>query len=210
METEGNSEKLPILTGGTTSNPSVERNDKAIDDVTISNSSGNANGSTSTSSTTTIVLNSTPVVATPPSNTTSPPPPPTPLQQQSSSTPRTSDGSSSIHVSSSNIVSNSTAPTVVNTNNTTQLQAEQKDLDEKTSSFEQRLKVNEWDVEAWLGLVTEAQTKPIQISRPIFERFLKQFPTAVRKRKHTLGLSHASFQHQYIRVDIGSCMLRLN
>jgi hypothetical protein len=56
-----------------------------------------------------------------------------------------------------------------------------KDLESRTSKFEERIKSNEWDVDGWIGLFAEAQSKPIHISRSIFERFFKQFPTAVKK-----------------------------
>lgn len=55
-----------------------------------------------------------------------------------------------------------------------------KDLEQRVSKWEARLEANEWDVESWVSIFTEAQAKPIYLSRPYFERFFKQFPTAVR------------------------------
>ena len=62
-----------------------------------------------------------------------------------------------------------------------------KELEQKTAKLEERIKANEWDVEAWIGLMNEAQQKHIDISRPIFERFVKQFPTAVIISFHFLN-----------------------
>eukprot|EP01116_Phalansterium_solitarium_P011163 TRINITY_DN26778_c0_g1_i1.p1 TRINITY_DN26778_c0_g1~~TRINITY_DN26778_c0_g1_i1.p1 ORF type:complete len:252 (+),score=81.03 TRINITY_DN26778_c0_g1_i1:146-901(+) len=57
-------------------------------------------------------------------------------------------------------------------------------LTERLARFEQRVERDAWDVEAWTAMFVEAQSKDIEVARPIYERFLKQFPTAGRHWKY--------------------------
>jgi peptidoglycan/xylan/chitin deacetylase (PgdA/CDA1 family) len=59
--------------------------------------------------------------------------------------------------------------------------AEQKRLlAEKTAKIDARIGADLWDIEAWTALINEAQSKDIRVARDIYERFLQQFPTAVK------------------------------
>ncbi len=51
---------------------------------------------------------------------------------------------------------------------------------DKTSKIENRIVLSPWDTEAWNQLIVEAQLKDIRVARDIYEKFLRQFPTAVR------------------------------
>ncbi|KAG9303333.1 hypothetical protein G9A89_013659 [Geosiphon pyriformis] len=53
---------------------------------------------------------------------------------------------------------------------------------EKVEKMEQRISENEFDVEAWINLLNELQTKAeVEKVRETFERFLKLFPSASRQ-----------------------------
>lgn len=48
------------------------------------------------------------------------------------------------------------------------------------SALFSRVSVDVWDSEGWTQLLQEAQTKPIESVRHIYETFLSYYPTAVR------------------------------
>lgn len=64
-----------------------------------------------------------------------------------------------------------------------QFEAQKKQFQEETSKWEAKISNDEWDTEAWKNLVSEVQSRDIEIARDIYERALKQFPTAVNFRK---------------------------
>jgi len=82
-------------------------------------------------------------------------------------------------------------------------------LMERISKYESRISLDPWDTEAWTSMIMECQTKHIEVSRDIYERFLKQFPTSGRYWK--LYAEHELAFGNFDKVDqiFGRCLLKV-
>jgi cleavage stimulation factor subunit 3 len=72
----------------------------------------------------------------------------------------------------------------------------------------ERIKQDLWDTDAWTTLIMEAQMKDISVARPIYEEFLKMFPTAARYWKFYIEHEIGAKNYHNAEKIIARCLVQ--
>uniref|UniRef100_H2YS46 Suppressor of forked domain-containing protein n=1 Tax=Ciona savignyi TaxID=51511 RepID=H2YS46_CIOSA len=80
---------------------------------------------------------------------------------------------------------------------------------ERIRKLESRVKDNEFDVDAWNGLIREAQTHPIEKARKTFERLVTQFPTTGRYWRIYIEQEMKSRNYEKVEKLFQRCLMRV-
>nr|XP_002126480.1 cleavage stimulation factor subunit 3 [Ciona intestinalis] len=82
-------------------------------------------------------------------------------------------------------------------------------MPERIRKLETRVGENEFDVEAWNGLIREAQTQPIDKGRTTFERLISQFPTTGRYWRIYIEQEMKSRNYEKVEKLFQRCLMRV-